>query len=160
MIPQETPNFDDDSIALSEILFRLCKTAAQVSRREDGVYVLSSQIFSQNGSGCSIEFKSLLDAAGQTPQARVAAHNAFGSVSVTAQQVRTLKYKGPDGDKQGLKIAHTPLDAEKLGGPNPYHGDIFPGPTPSANKALTRLIEIVVPVDQARAAVEYAKRTR
>ena len=104
------------------------------------------------------ELASLVLDAGETEITRYAAQNSFALVSVTVDQVRTLKFGSADGTKTGLKVAYTPQDASQFGPANPYHADIFPGPSESASKALTKLKIEIIPIDQQRAAIEYAKK--
>jgi hypothetical protein len=160
MKPQQNPVDDDDSIANDDVLYRSCKTPHQVAlNRGTGLYELSPQIFSPLKGGCSIEFKSLLDGANETPETRSAAqNNIFSVVAVTAEVVRNLEFKTGSPPVPGqLKIAYTPIPEEDDDGPNPYHGDIFPV-TQSANIALTTKRVIVIDIDQAKAAEAYARR--
>jgi hypothetical protein len=159
MTPQTTPKFDDKEITDDEVLYRHCKTASQVSlNRDNGTYVLSNQVFAGLRGGCSIEIKSLLDRDGQTPEMRVHANDSFALVSITAGEVRTIEYTSDKKPMKGLSVAFTPIAGDQHVRANPYHGDIFPEPKESAKKALTRKAVEVVPVNQVRAAIEYAKK--
>jgi hypothetical protein len=160
MRPQATPTFDDQEIAEDEVLYRHCKNYVQVSlNRDTGEYVLSDQVFTELHGGCSVEIESLIQRGSDTARSRYDHHNAFAIVSVTVGEVRSLEYgdKGAKGTK-GLNVAYTPIDNGAPGGPNPYHADIFPLPRGSAQKALKRKMRNVIPIDQARAAIEYAKK--
>jgi hypothetical protein len=94
------------------IRIRIC--SFNWGKHQDGTYILSPQIFAPLKGGCSIEIKSLIDAAGTDPYARCEAHRAFAMVSITVDEVRNLKFKNGDEDKIGLKVAYRREIAQPL----------------------------------------------
>ena len=169
MTPQTKPETDDPEISNADVLHRHVKTFSQLARHADGHLVYSSKIFSPNDGGCSVEIESLLNLANETAASRAVANNSCAVVSVTVQEVRSLRYGKPRALGVGqpkepqdrLYVAYTPIPAGETDGPNPFHGDIFPGPTDSAEKKLTVLAKAradLVPLDQALAEAEWAKK--
>jgi hypothetical protein len=159
MTPQETPVEDDPTILPTETLFRFGMTATWISYNpDDDVYVISNMLFSRHKNGTSVEFQSLIDE-DTTVDARLEALGAFGVVSVTAENVRTLVFKNNNNKevKGDLKIAYTPIKDGAPYGPNRYHGDIFKM-TDSSDKALSRLAVEVRPVNQEKARAAYARK--
>lgn len=171
MKPQAKPEIDDPEIDNADVLWRPVKTYSQLALHEDGHFVLSSKVFSTHDGGCSVEIESLLIAAGETVQSRAVANEAVAIISVTVDEVRKLRYGKPRALGLGqpkepqdrLYVAYTPIPEGEPDGPNPYHADIFPGPTDSADKKLTQLARarpLILQIDQTNAALEYAKRKK
>jgi hypothetical protein len=97
MKPQTIPETDEPEISDAEILYRFCKTGNQVSQTEDGQYVLSTQIFSALGPGCSVEVRSLIERGGVSLVERAQKNGAFATVSISAGDVRKIRNKDGRG---------------------------------------------------------------
>tara|TARA_R110000868_G_scaffold3977_2_gene24245 strand:+ start:1879 stop:2373 length:495 start_codon:yes stop_codon:yes gene_type:complete len=140
MTPQAEPTDDDLSIGGGEMLLRFCKNPYQIVKDADGMYILSPQVFAANGSGCSIEFESLLENEGLSAEQRAPQINAVAALKLLASEARgVVNMDKNNKNPKALKVAYTPIQPDEPDGPNTFHGDIFPPATGSARKALLKI---------------------
>jgi hypothetical protein len=148
---------DDKNIADSDTVIRSVKTDKHIAHGPDGDYVISPQIFTSQGSGCSAELLSLLEAAGQGPLNSVERIEAIGAVSLTVADIRSTFNRYDPKTKiasQRMGVAYTPLPAGEKYAANPFHCDIIPRPVGGPGRIeLFKKKRVVVPIDQAKAAL-------
>ncbi len=164
------PQVDDPDILDSDDLLRVCRTPWQI--RFDPPtekYVLSSQVFSSlqledsKVAATTVSICRLYEAQGvDDAQVIGVAPNGYGGMRISAGAVRSVKIKDANGKDSGLSlgVAYTPLTADHPGGPDQFHGDIFPKATSSMNTALTRLARQAGEVDQTVAKEMYDRGRR